>query len=308
MSRPPERDFSDFVSSMPVGGENEARLLLWQSIERERSTRLRRRSTRRATLLGLTVFTAWVIAPVSPDSGNALLGLASAVAEAGPFAPGAPEVWYEKIERIEQFEVAPEHVKALGVAGFTFGVPTVVETWIGADGAYRTRIAYGTPHFSDGADERIFDLVRLGDRYPVNRVVESIGVVEDPVFEPPWADGPVAVLASMQRQVRTTTDPRPDSAQLLDLAVTLLREERDVPAHRATLFQVLAEIDGLAVYSKPGELVVAVRYVADQQALEKRIALDVATGALLSSTLERLATSGSQGSVVESRTFAQQAS
>lgn len=308
MSRPPERDFSDFVSSLPVGGENEARLRLWQTIDRERSTRLRRRSTRRATLLGLTVFAAWLMAPVSPDSGSALLGLASAVADAGPFVPRTPEVWYEKTERTEPFEVAPEHLEALGAEPFTFQVPTVVETWIGADGAFRTRVSYGSPRFAQGVDERAFDLVRLGDRYPVNRVVESIGVVEDPAFDPPWADGPSAVLTAMERQVRTTTDPRPDSVQLLDLTVTLLREERDVPAHRAILLRVLADIDDLAVYSKPGELVVALRYVADQRAFEKRIVLDIATGSLLSSTLERLATAGSQGSVVESRTFSQQAS
>jgi hypothetical protein len=308
MSRPSEREFSDFVSSLPVGGENDARLQLWQSIERERFTRARRRSTRRATLLGLTIFAAWLMAPVSPDSGSALIGLASAVAEAGPFAPGPPEVWYEKIERTERFEVAPEHVKALGVAAFTFEVPTVVETWIGADGAYRTRVSYGFPRFARNADERAFDLVRLGDRYPVNRVVESIGVVEDPPFDPPWADGPSVVLAAMERQVQTTPDPRPDSAELLDLTLTLLREERDVPAHRAILLRVLAEIDDLAVYSKPGELVVAVRYVTDQKAFEKRIVLDTSTGALLASTLERLATPGTQGSMVESRTFAQQAS
>lgn len=308
MSRPTDREFSDFVSSLPVGGENDARLRLWQSIEREQSTRSRRRSTRRATLLGLTIFAAWLMAPVNPDSGSALLGLASAVAEAGPYAPGSPEVWYEKIERTERFEVAPEHVTALGAATFAFEVPAVVETWIGADGAFRTRVTYGSPHFARSADERVFDLVRLGDRYPVNRVVESIGVVEDPPFDPPWADGPSAVLAAMERQVQTTLDPRPESAELLDLTLTLLREERDVPAHRAILLRVLAEIDDLVVYSKPGELVVAVRYVADQQAFEKRIVLDTSTGALLASTLERLATTGTQGSVVESRTFALPAS
>lgn len=308
MSRPPERDFSDFVSSLPVTGEHQARLLLWQSIERERWVKGRRRATRRATLVGLTIFAAWLMAPVNPDSGSALLGLASAVAESGPYAPGAPAVWYEKTERTEYFEVSPEHVAPLGAEPFTFAVPVVVETWIGADSAYRTRTSFGYPRFSEDVDGRVFDLVRLGDRYPVNRVVESIGVVDDPGFIPPWADGPSAVLAAMQRQVRTTTDPRPDAAQLLDLTVALLRAERDVPAHRAILLRVLAEIDDLAVYSKPGELVVSFRYVTGQQAFEKRIVLDPATGFLLSSTLDRLATAGAEGSVVESRTFRQQAS
>jgi hypothetical protein len=306
MNRPPERDFSDFVSSLPVGGESGARLLLWDSIEREQSRRSRRRSTRRTALLATAIFVVWSMAPATIDtSAHPLLGLASAVAESGPLVPGAPDVWYERIERTEHFAVDPQHVEALGARPFQFEVSTVVETWIGSDSVYRTRVTYGTPRFETGGDERVFDLARLQDRYPVNKVVESIGQFDDGVaFDPPWALGPSEVLTAMERQVRTTTDTRPHHVQILDLAVALLRDERNVPAHRAILFRVLAEIDDLAVMVKQDQLVISVRFVSSQSAFEKRVVLDRDTGALVSATLERLATPSIPSRMLETQTFA----
>ncbi len=305
MNRPPERDFTDFVPSVPAFDEAGARLRLWRSIEQEKARRhRRRRSVRGLVALAVLLFVFTSAPPTADTSGRQLLRLAEAVAESGALAPGGPDVWYERSVSVEHVEVPSDWVAPLGVESFQFDVPQVTETWIAADGAVRRRISYGQPRFPIGVDGRVFDLARLGDRYPVGRVVETLGVSEQPSpYDLPWGEGAEAVREVIGRQVLASSDARPASAQVLDIVIRLLQQERAFPARRATLFRILASTPGLQITTTDQGLTVAARYVLGQEAMEKRIVFDRRTGDLVSHVVERLATPTSSSYMVEQQWF-----
>lgn len=305
MNRPPERDFADFVPDVPAFDEADARLRLWRSIERENSRRRRRRSSLRGLVAALVLMFVWTSAPPTADtSDRQLLRLAEAVAESGALAPGGPDVWYERSVSLEHIDVPSEWVAPLGVDKYAFDVPEVTETWIAADGAVRRRITFGQPRFAIGVDGRIFDLVRLADRYPVGRVVETLGMSEQPSpYQLPWDEGTESVRSVISRQVSASNDARPASAQVLDIVIRLLQEERAHPAHRATLFRIMATTPGLQITSTDQGLTVAARYVLGQEAMEKRIVFDRQSGKLMSHVVERLATPTTRSYLVEQQWF-----
>ncbi len=301
MNLPPERDFSEFAPTAPISDEAGARLLLWRTIDQEKSRKRRRRSSIRMAVSTLVLFTVWAAAPPTVDtSDRQLLRLAEALADGGALAPGGPGVWYERSIVVDRIDVPADWVSPLGVTEYRFEVPRVTETWIAADGAVRQRITYGQPRFPVGDDGRIFDLARLADRYPVGRTVETLGVSDQPSpFELPWDEGSESVRAVIRRQVAASSDARPESAQVLDIVVRLFQEERAYPVRRATLFRILASTPGLQVISSDEGVTVSARYVIGDEAMEKRIVVERITGDLVSHVVERLATPTTASYLVE---------
>ncbi len=286
-------------------GESAARLRLWRAMDREYRETQRRRFLARSIVMGLTLFGAWLAVPVGLDGGSReLFGLADALAGSEVYQQDSAGVWYERSERLQHVVVDPSHLRPIGLSDYSFDVSVVVERWIAVGGAVRTLTTYGTPQFAPGVDSRVFDLLRLGDRYPVMRAIETLGVQEPPgPYTPPWQAGVEGIGSSMRTQVQTTGDSRPDFVAMLDLTIQLLRQERDDPLNRGLLLRVLAGLNGLQFTPEEDAIVVSARYVVDQEAFEQRVVLDSNTGGLVSYSVERLATWSSSSHIVESHHF-----
>lgn len=283
-----DNPFSEYAPGPIAEGEEFARLALWVSIESERRRRRRSLRVSRITVLAFSIFMAWSVGP-SQIGGNRLVGLADAVAGAGPGGPALSVVWYEKTNAFEAHDVPADILQPLQIEGFRFVVPTVTEMWLAPDGVVRTQVTYGQPVFGPGVDERVFDWLRLADRYPVGAVVERLGT-EEPEISLPWEEGAEAVGEVMKRHAEASGNKRPVSVQMLDMSLELFREERGVPTRRAVLFRVLATVSGLQVVDHQGNLMIVARYVEDDDAYEKRVVIDRNNGVLISHEVVRLAT------------------
>ncbi len=297
-----DNPYAEYVPEPSTDGMELARVALWAEMASEERRRRIRLTRARVVIVAGVVFLVWTGGPAQ-IGGNRLAGLADAVAEDGaPAASGSPTVWYEKITYSQTHEVPRRLLRPLQVDAYQFSVPIVTETWLAPDGALRTRTIYGEPTFAAGVDQRIFDLLRLSDRYPVGVVVERLGQDEAHITLP-WDQGAEEVGEVMLRHVATSGSKRPTSVQMLDVSLELFKEERDVPAHRAILFRVLSAVPGLWVSDAEGGLLVTTRYVEGDSAYEKQVLIDRTTGALLSHSVVRLATASHEQSFLYLQQF-----
>jgi hypothetical protein len=108
---------------------------------------------------------------------------------------------------------------------------------------YQIRTTLGPPRFFDPLVEAAYLAAEL-DR--TDRIGETITRqltdVTDPLIETDWPTNPDTLRQAMEAYAGQGGDERPIEAQLLDLAVDLLRESNPTPELRAAILEVLAQL------------------------------------------------------------------
>lgn len=159
------------------------------------------------------------------------------------------------------------------IAGFDIGlddVETVVyllpvqrERWQSADGRIVEETTVKAPVFFDRLVASAYAEAGMAERDGVGQVLSSEYTNATSILDQrAWPVNPRALAAAMRAQVSSEGNPLPESAALVELASSLLKETTAPAELRAAVFQVLDDLGLNAVVKDNGDRVqVAIDYV-----------------------------------------------
>lgn len=141
------------------------------------------------------------------------------------------------------FDLVGREANEFGLPGesVSYLLPRTRRVWKSPDDEFvMLEVTYGRPKFFDPAAEAAYYETDLDEADQVGETVrEQFTAVIDPVDEVDWPNNPQSLLAEMTRYLGT--DP-PSTAELVNLAVNLLRERNPSPQLRAATLEVLADL------------------------------------------------------------------
>lgn len=141
------------------------------------------------------------------------------------------------------FDLVGREANEFGLPGesVSYLLPRTRRVWKSPDDEFvMLEVTYGRPTFFDPAAEAAYYEMGLNEADQVGETVrEQFTGVIDPVDEIDWPNNPESLLAEMTRYLGT--DP-PSTAELVNLAVNLLRERNPSPQLRAATLEVLADL------------------------------------------------------------------
>jgi hypothetical protein len=299
-------DLSDFefddLAQVPEEARSEARVRLFDAMERERRRVRRAGFALRALASGLVLFVAWSIAPAVPHEEQVpLVGLASAVAELPSPEIGPGQAWYVRANR-------EDRIAMISSAGgedvvVTVIVSTVEETWVRPDSRGVKRSKVSEVGFPTERDRSEFERLGLEKQLALDEAERVPGPPDYSEHDPMWDGGPEAIVAAVTRVVAPTSDVRSQRIEVLRSLTTLMQIRGSDPKRRSALLLAIDRIPGIQIGTDEAGITVSYRYVVNDVAEESRFTFDHASGQLVSEEVVTLATPTTPGTTLSTARY-----
>lgn len=247
-----ERDILDWLRQHtnpqdPTPGEIErARARLTVAIQAEKQA-TRRRTPRRRYLMRLVAAVAVAVATVvlvpvavRQPAEAALIEIAQAARQAQPVdVPDGSFIYAESTG----FNLVGREGDEFGLPGgsVAYLLPRTRRVWRSPDHQFvRLETTHGEPRFFDPAHEAAYYQLGLDRTDNIGKTIrEEFTEIADPVDEIQWPTNPNDLRQTMDEYLGSAT---PAPAELVDLAVNILRERSPSPPLRAAVLELLADL------------------------------------------------------------------
>ena len=205
-----------------------------------------------SAVIAALAFVVVAVQIARPTAAEATLGEIAAAAElVEPSTIPDQEYAYTRSDTVVLGEFPPDTFPQGRERPLAYLLPQTRETWTGADDTVQLRTATGTPLFFTTDDEADYYTAGLD-------LIDQVGVVTTETYdgvtsmldERTWPTTPDE-LEDVLRQSLPPGFDRPESVEILDLALALIRLPDAPPPLRAAALRVIADLDLTLVDRRP---------------------------------------------------------
>ena len=203
-------------------------------------------------VVAAVAFVVVAVQVARPTAAEAVLGEIAAAAElVEPLTVDGQEFAYVRSETLALGVFPADAFTSTRGGPLAYLIPSTREVWIGADDTVQLRTTTGTPRFFAPGDETDYYTAGLD-------VIDGVGEITAETFdnvtsildERTWPTTPDDLEDALRHSLPPELE-RPESVEILDLALDLIRLPDAPPTLRAAALRVIADLDLTLVERRP---------------------------------------------------------